>query len=557
MRERIRIPKVQPNVVDRVVGYFDPVRGADRLRARMVMALAGGGGGYLGGRRDRRATSEWRPSGGSADADLLPDLPTLRDRSRDLSRNAPLATGAINTVVTNVVGTGLDPQSAIDRGFLGLDDVTADEWQRMAEREWWLWAASQECDVTRTQDFCGLQDLIFRSALESGDVFVLKRFVERPGSPYGLKLQVLEADRVSNPNFSPDQTKLKNGRMVSGGVELDANGAPVAYYVLRSHPGDRMAVVREWDRLATFGTESGERMVLHLFRRMRPGQTRGVPYLASVIEPLKQLDRYSEAEIMAAVIASMFTVFVKSEGGESLSPATPTAEVGGSATDEDYKLGSGAILDLLPGESIETANPMRPNAGFDPFVQAILRQVGVALELPFEMLIKHFTASYSAARAAMLEAWKFFRARREWLAWNFCQPVYEAVITEAVARGRLDAPGFLEDPMIRMAYCNANWTGPPAGQIDPQAEIDAAKTRVDLGVSTLAEVTAEMTGGDWETKHAQRVKEQRMRVAGGLVGETVGERSITEPERAMPGEGPEPPPEPGPPARENGNGAYR
>jgi capsid protein len=173
------------------------------------------------------------------------------------------------------------------------------------------------------------------------------------------------------------------------------------------------------------------------------------------------------------------------------------------------------------------------------------------------MLIKHFTSSYSASRAAMLEAWKFFRARREWLAWNLCQPVYEAVITEAVASGRLDAPGFFEDPLVRMAYCNANWTGPPAGQIDPQAEIDAAKTRVDLGVSTLQEVTAEMTGGDWETKHAQRVKEQAMRVKGGLDKEANAALAAAE-ARQVPGEGPMPPREPMPARdRQNGNGAYR
>lgn len=520
MRRPPHFPKVEPTFVDRVVGYFDPERGARRYHARAVMALAGGGG-YFGGRRDRRSTQEWRTGNASADADILPDLPLLRDRSRDLVRNTPLATGAINTVVTNVVGTGLTVQSRIDRRMLSVGDQQAEDWQRAAEAEWSLWADSQECDVTRTQDFYGLQDVIFRSALESGDVFVLKRFVERPGSPYGLKLQVIEGDRVSNPGAQPDRElgglRRPGEPIIAGGVELDANGAPVAYHVLRQHPGSLLTTVREWDRVPAFGVNTGERMMLHLFRRIRPGQTRGVPYLASVIEPLKMLDRYSEAEVMAAVVSSMFTVFVKSETGESLLPGTPTAEIGGSASDEDYKLGSGAILDLAPGESTEFANPTRPNSGFDPFVQAILRQVGVALELPFEMLIKHFTSSYSASRAAMLEAWKFFRARRDWIQYTFCQPVYEAVIVEAVARGRLEAPGFFEDDLVRRAWLGSEWTGAPAGQIDPQAEIDAAAKRVELGVSTLAEVTSELTGGDWETKHVQRVKEQRMRVADDLV----------------------------------------
>jgi lambda family phage portal protein len=510
----MKLPAIRPTLTDRVVAYFDPVRGAERFRARMVLALAGG---YTGGRRDRRATSEWRTTSGSADADLLPDLAVLRDRSRDLTRNAPLAAGAVSTVVTNVVGTGLEPQSQIDRDLLGLTDQAADDWQRAVEREWWLWASSTDCDVTRTQDFCALQDLIFRATLESGDVFIVKRSVERPGNPYGLALQVIEADRVTNPDYRQDGDKLPNGRLVAGGVEVDRNGAPVAYHVLRNHPGDvTLGAVPTWDRLAAFSADSGARLVHHLFRRLRPAQSRGVPYLASVVEPFKQLSRYSDAELMAAVVSSMFTVFVRSEAGEGLSAMQPTDETGSLPADEDYKLGNGAILDLTAGESIEIANPGRPNAGFDPFVQSLCRQIGVALELPYEVFVKHFESSYSAARAALLEVWKFFRARRDWLASNFCQPVYAAVVDEAVASGRLAANGYFADPLIRRAWLEARWIGPPAGQIDPEAEIKAAETRIALGISTGAQTCAEMTGGDIESNIAQLGKEKRLRDEAGL-----------------------------------------
>src|SRR5690606_12542726 len=119
------------------------------------------------------------------------------------------------------------------------------------------------------------------------------------------------------------------------------------------------------------------------------------------------------------------------------------------------------------------ANPGRPNAGFDPFVLAVLRQIGVALELPYEVLIKHFTSSYSAARAALLDAWRFFRRRRAWLARKFCQPVYEAWLADAVATGLVDAPGFFADPVRRASWCGARWIGDAPGQIDPQKEVDA------------------------------------------------------------------------------------
>ena len=171
----------------------------------------------------------------------------------------------------------------------------------------------------------------------------------------------------------------------------------------------------------------------------------------------------------------------------------------------------------MPGEEIESANPGRPNAGFDPFFQAILRQIGVALEIPFELLIKHFTASYSASRAALEMAWQFFKMRREWLIRKFCRPVYGWVIAEAVARGRLNAPGFFDDPIIRAAYLGADWIGPARMSIDPKKEAEADKILVDMGVETLAEVTAKRTGGDWERKHPQRVREEQMRRDAGLI----------------------------------------
>ena len=516
MKYEVRVGRqkvaVEENILDRAVRYFDPASARRRMQARMQMAVAGGGA-YTGASKSRRSMSEWGTTSGSANADLLPDLPTLRDRSRDLVRNAPLAGGAINTVVTNVVGTGLTLQSRVDREALGMGEEEASAWQRQTEREWRLWCETEECDITRTQNFYGLQDLVFRSTLESGDIFVLLPYSRRPGQVYGLRLQVIEADRVSNPNWRIDQPGL------AGGVEMDEAGAPVAYHMLRSHPGDLTVKTRIWDRKLAYGEQTGRRAVLHLFRRTRPGQVRGEPYLAPVIETLKQLDRYTEAEIMAAVVSGLFTVFVHSEG-PGLDPANQQAmgaETGAKSGDTDIKMAAGAIIDLGLDEKVDVANPGRPNTAFDPFVMAILRQVGVRLELPFEVLVKHFTASYSAARAALLEAWKFFRVRREWMAGVFCQPVYETWLAEAVARGRIAAPGFFDDPLVRMAYCGAQWQGDGPGAIDPLKEVMAVKERLDVGLTTLAKETAAYDGSDWQDNHEQQARERAARLSDGLL----------------------------------------
>jgi len=499
------LPAVPANTLDRAIGWLSPGWAVKRQRDRTIMAMSGA---YSGARSDRTSMQGWYASHGSANADLMPDLDLLRRRSRDLERNAPIASGAISTGTTNVVGTGLVMMPRLDREVLGLSDEAADRWERSADRLWRLWAESPECDLSRTQTFAGIQSLSFRSTLVNGDIFVVLRFVKRNGSPFGLKLQLIEADRVSNPRGVPD------GTMLSGGVELDTDGAPAAYHMTNRHPGDFGPFGLVWNRVPAFAPSSGRRAVLHLFERRRVGQARGVPYLAPVIETLRQMTRYTDAEIMAAVVNSCFAITTKTEDGNGLGMVS--SDKTDAKGDQIRLVDPGQIVDLGLNEMVDGFTPGRPNAQFDPFMLAVLRQVGVALELPFEVLVKHFTASYSAARAALLEAWKFFRVRRAWLTTALCQEVYEAFLIEAVARDMIDAPGFFDDPLIRKAWSGAEWVGPGPGQINELDETSAAEKRIQIGLTTLEEETARITGGDWEKKHAQRAKEHRLRVEAGL-----------------------------------------
>lgn len=507
MRTPVPIKPVVPNVVDRVVTFFSPEKGLARLKSRAQMAIAGQ---WYGARFDRRATNDWIPYGGSGDSDTIYDLRWLRNRSRDLMRNNPLALGAVNTVVTNAVGTGLVMRSTIDAVTLGLSQDQAQELQSTIEREFKLWSSSADnCDATRTNNFYELQALAFRSALESGDVFSSLPMIPRRSSAYSMKIQLIEADRVINKDYAVDSDRLVQG------IERDEYGAPVKYHILKRHPGGLMPAANlEWDVIPAFGAKTGRRNILHLYDKRRPGQSRGVPYIAPVIELLKQLGDYTTAEVTAAVVSGMFTVFVKSENAQGLDLSDD-----GGKNDKSgsvLEMGAGAILDLAPGEDVTFADPKRPNTAFDPFLQAILRQIGVALELPFEVLVKHFTASYSAARAALLEVWRFYKGRRAWLAEMFCQPVYEAWLEEAIARGRIDAPGFFDDPTIRAAYCSAEWIGDSPGQLDPLKEVNAAKGRLELNLTCHSSEATAMTGEDWNSTIERRAREEQKMKALGL-----------------------------------------
>lgn len=363
------------------------------------------------------------------------------------------------------------------------------------------------------------------SWLMNGDACVLLEY-ERPtrALPYGLRIHLIESDRVSTPHSTGNNVYLyatapDTKNRIFNGVEVDSNNRVVAYHICSTYPNSNLYARKEWKRVKAFGDKTGIPNVLMIYETERAEQYRGVPYLAPVIESLKQLTRYSEAEMMAAVINGFFTVFVKSEKGTSEMGFTGVVDEEEQLTDDDvnYELGPGMVNMLASGESIEIADAKRPSSNFDAFTTSLAKYVGAALEIPVEILVKHFSSSYSASRAALLEAWKAFRMKRSWMAADLCQPVYEIFLTEAIAGGRLKAPGFFLDPLIRMAYCGAQWNGPAQGMIDPVKEVNAAEKRINIGISTRQRETIEMTGGDFDSNVMQLVRENQLMKTAGLL----------------------------------------
>lgn len=464
----------------------------------------------------------WRSAGGSTKEDIDDNLPTLRERSRDLYMNTPIATGALKTIRTNVVGAGLRLNSQIDYEVLGMTQEEANAWETQVEREFELWSESIFCDAMRMNNFYELQQIAFLSFLMSGETFVTLPFLEKPKMPYQLSVNLIEADRICSPQGA-DKNKIING------VEVGSYGEVTHYHIAQFHPLAKVFGEKKWIRVEKFGKHSGRQNILHLMEAERPEQRRGVPLLAPVIESIKQLGRYSEAELMAALVSSMYTVFIKSENPDErpYGEVIPEEERVDDEDENSYELAAGAIISLGENESIEQANPMRNNSSFDGFVKSVCRQIGSAIEVPYELLLKHFTSSYSASRAALLEAWKMFRMRRTWMAARFCQPVYEEWLTEAILLGRIDAPGFFDDPIIRKAYTESEWNGPSQGQIDPLKEVNASIKRVEEGFSTRARETAELTGGDYWRNHPQRIREEEARREGGLGGSQSEEIVLT------------------------------
>ena len=166
-------------------------------------------------------------------------------------------------------------------------------------------------------------------------------------------------------------------------------------------------------------------------------------------------------------------------------PHAPVVDVG------EYSLAVGTMNALPRGVDVKSVDASNAQSTFDSFTTHLIKQIGAAIGQPYEVLMKNFTASYSASRAALLQAWDEYKQRRTWFARDFCQPVYEMWLAEAVAIGRIHAPGFFSDPLIRKAWCSAEWFGPTMSILDPVKDVNGSRLRVQFGLSTLEREAAE------------------------------------------------------------------
>lgn len=520
-------------LLDRLIGYWSPIRGAERARARAHLSVFNNYGAFKGGAGlARNPMAGWWPRRGDPDELVTRDLDTLRRRSADLTRNNAIASGAIRTKVRGVVGTGLKVHASIDRDYLGLAEDEADAWEDRATALFTLWAESADCHVRRRYTFAEQQAIAERAVLVDGDCFIQLTNATRSELPFRLALQHIAAARVCNPQGEPETSTLVRG------VEMDANGAPIAYHVANRHPeAARTGPLLTWQRLPAFDPETGRRRVLHLHTPLADDLTRGVPELAPVMETIKQLDRFTDAEVDAAVKSALFAFLVKSQTGEGLA-GFQTVDDWDAARRDYYRDkpmavdGSAKVLGLFPDDEVLPWESGRPNAGYDPFMQAMTRQLGPALGLPQEVLNQAFLSSYSASRAALMQAASEFAIARIRVANQLCKVVWGAFIDELVAFGWLAAPGYFADPLIRAAYVGARWVGDAPMQLDEGAAVKAAAERVALGVSTLADETVGLTGRDWEQVRRQRDKE--IRRGGVLPPAVTGQTSAPAPDKPKP-----------------------
>lgn len=456
----------------------------------------------------------------------------LRARSRDLYMSSSFFGSILHAKRDGVIGRGLDLDAKIDADALGLELDAATAIERRIEAAFSRWARNVGVDGESLDEL--LQTAYFSTIL-NGDCIA---DIYCDAEARSLRVRLIESDCLLTPPAEYGNERVRSG------IELSANGRPVAYWLATgfefNSDGFPVYYYRRRRFMAGFNAlATGE----FLFPRSgalfihtpldRPGQLRGLPIASRVLADMKQLDRYMKAELDASVVASKPALFRTHPAVESQAEVDmmdsfgviPKATADETAEPPQHEppinYGSGLMIDLWDGADMKAFNPSRPNPAYANFVDHKFSEIAANLGMSAEVALKKWNASYSASRAALLDAQQGYEIDRSRFINQFLRPLYNAWLD--LHADELGLTGYYTDPARRSAWRCAEWIGEQLPNIDPTKEIDAAAKRVQLCVSTLAREAQVATGTDIAANIRQRGYEERLMREYGLVKDQNGQ----------------------------------
>lgn len=477
-----------PNGVPSVPGPAQPAaaRSVDRGIKMRASSFP-----YEGATMGRRL-GEWVTTRDAINTVWFQSADQLVARSHDVIRKDSWASKAIDEWVSNAIGTGIKPQSQHP------NQATRKKIQKL----WDAW--TDVADADGNTDFYGLQALTFRSMVEGGECF--GRFRPRlksDGLPVPLQIQTMEAEQLpwylTRP--TPDTPK---GRAIRMSIEFDQLGRRTAYYFYSAHPGERLFFTN-WLDLNRVPAE----YIMHVYRPLRIGQIRGVPWMANALVRMWELDQYDDAELLRKKFAAMLMAFITRQNQDDTffpNATSSTVAQGGSAVSTEQgiqvaTLEAGTVQELEPGEKIEFNQPADVGGSYEKFERVQLLRIAAGLGISYEMLTgDHSQTNFSSIRAGILS----FRRLCEQIqygvfVYKFCKPTWKAFIEAAAMDGSLSASDYAKNPAD---YLAVQWHMPKWAWVDPEKDIKAELISVRSGFKARSDVINEM--GD----SAERVDEQ-------------------------------------------------
>lgn len=414
-------------------------------------------------------SSNWRAVNQSGeDADRY-DRDAVRARARDLERNSDVFNSIVSAFVRNIVGKGFILQA--DTGDTGLDD--------QIEALWRLWCKKQNCGVTGAQSLNQMLRMAVRRKKIDGGVLLVKRFSR--GGILPFRLQLVEVDELDASRLAP----RFRGNRVMGGIEYNAALAPAGFW-LRQYSFDGVLPL---DPVFVPAKD-----VMFYFSRRRPSQLREMSDMAPSVTRIRDLNEFMISFSMKQRIEACFGIAIRREIPQGGFGRPSAASAAGSKNDYgDKNIFPGMILELNPGDSIETINPNGQSTDASAYAKLLLRMISAGQGLSYEAASRDMSqCTYSSARQGMIEDAMTYAEEEEQVG-ELLDEIYETFLISAVLAGKVDIPDFWEQKAV---YFRHTFEKPPKDWIDPVKEANAAKIAVQTGQKTFKQIAAQ-NGSDW------------------------------------------------------------
>jgi lambda family phage portal protein len=493
------------------------------------------------GAQSSRLLNDWNAYSTSADSELFGNLRTLRNRSRALARDNDYISGLLTTMANNIVGCGMtfQAQTQMQRGNKPNGALN-----QSIEAAWLRWSRAESCHAGGRLHWPDIEQLAARTIIQDGEVFLrkIRQPFGRDNIPYAL--EVIEADQIAD-DYSVSITP--EGNTIKMGVELNQWNRPVAYWMYEYHPGDHHFVLKP---KSTRPVRVLASEIVHLYRALRPNQTRGIPWIFSSMVRMQHVNKFEEAEVVATRAQSNIVGFIQRADDDTTIP---------NPEDSDDRVDGfepGAIDYLNPGETFQGFAPTRPGDSFDPFMRAMLRALAAGQGISYASVSKDYSqTSFSSIRAEVLEERKQYKVLQNWLIRSMHTLIYEEWLEIAALSGAVKIDNF------EFGITNAlkhRWIPPGWDWVNPQQDTESNIDALRAGLTTATKIVSQK-GEDYEELLQQRKQEIELADSMGLVFDLTGKGPPVE-TPGPPVETPEPPPDP-PKKKDflellNGNGKY-
>jgi lambda family phage portal protein len=441
-----------------------------------------------------RLSSSWTTDSGAINRWLRYELRTLRARSRMLCRGDSYAKKFIDSAVNNVAGAKpfqLQCKVKFREGRLNDTANTA------IEMQWLERCRPGNVEVTGRLSMAEVHRLLIRSIARDGEALVR---IYR-GGQWGArpKLQLIDIDRLDEDR----NANLSDGGAIKMGVELDRYSKPVAYHILKSHPGE----MGEWNRGQARDSERVPATdIRHLYISDWPEQARGIPWIHAAMVRLYHLGGFEEAAVINARVGASKIATLETPDGDVPDSLATGAETSGNLLSD---IEPGQYWTLPAGTTLGSFNPAFPDASVEPFIRACLRGVAAGLGVAYHSLANDpAQVNYSTARVALLEERDMWMRVQEWYIEHWCTPDFEEFLKGEVLAGALPVA-------YAQLYNDVRWQPKRWSWVDPEKDAAGKELMLKNGLTSRTRISAEL-GEDFEEILRERKADEDMAEALGI-----------------------------------------